>query len=226
MRKLIIFLILIFTASFSGICYAEDMDDYLAGRALNVIETENEINIYMRISITDNASDYMIPNTAITYEKAFFRGVKETWEGSYKGKNMNVIMERVSPDDDRKHIKVIFDRVNDKDDYCCALKATDTIWMYSGDGRNHSLLFYDYQWFKSTAGHEMGHILGLGDVYSDENEQIRQNLKSPMNRSDETPKAQELDYYIILTHRTWERNSGYRYSDDIDAVTKHLSYSY
>ena len=48
----------------------------------------------MLISMTGDASMYMLPHTAVTYEKAFYRGVEQMWEGSYMGKDVNVIIEK------------------------------------------------------------------------------------------------------------------------------------
>ena len=68
----------------------------------------------------------------------------------------------------------------------------------------------------------MGHQLGLADAYSDKNELVRTSLKTPMNYIS-TPHAQEVDYYIMLKHRTWENNYLYDYSDDMEGISKYLS---
>lgn len=206
----------------NSICCAQDITEYLDGRAVNVIETDDEINIYMLISMTGDASMYMLPHTAVTYEKAFYRGVEQMWEGSYMDKDVNIIIEKTGADDERKHIKVIFDRVKNADSFSCASKAENTIWIYSGDGRSVFSIFYDYQWFVYTSGHEMGHQLGLADAYSDKNELVRTSLKTPMNYIS-TPHAQEVDYYIMLKHRTWENDYVYNYSDDMEGISKYLS---
>lgn len=214
-----IFLIFITAFMLNGIvCYAEDLTQYLGDRAVNVVENENEINICMRISITENAEDYMLPNTAVTYADAFFRGIKYMWEGEYNGKPVIVRLERVSSDDERIHVSAIFNLVKDTKSYSCADKHSNTIWIYSGDGREFSSLFYSYKWFTYAAGHEVGHILGLADVYSDENESVRLLLRSPLNYIS-TPQAQPVDYYMMLKYRTWElTDTLFVYSSDMEGI--------
>lgn len=146
------------------ICSAQDITEYLDGRAVNVIETDDEINIYMLISMTGDASMYMLPHTAVTYEKAFYRGVEQMWEGSYMDKDVNVIIEKTGEDDEREHIKVIFDKVKNTDSFSRALKSENIIWLYSGDGRNVFSTFYGYTYFTYVSGHEIGHLLGLADA--------------------------------------------------------------
>ncbi len=65
----------------SAICHAEDLSPYLNGRAANVIEGDESIDIYARYSMEGKASEYVIPNTQIIYEEAFPRGIKDMWEG-------------------------------------------------------------------------------------------------------------------------------------------------
>ena len=200
----------------STICYAEDLSPYLDGRAVNVIETDNSIDIYARYSMEGKAAEYVIPRTQITYEKAFPRAIKECWEGEYDGKPVNVHLERLAADSNQKKISVQFNIVHDTSCYSYALVGDDLreIHIYSGDGRSVSSVFYSYKEYMATAAHEFGHCIGLGDCYNDE--KVSDWLVSPMNDSFHTMQAQAVDYYILLTHRTWENNGVFIYSQDSD----------
>lgn len=205
----------------STICYAEDLSPYLNGRAANVIEGNESIDIYARYSMEGKASEYVIPNTQITYEEAFPRGIKDMWEGIYQGKPVKVHLEKVDTDMDCEKIKVVFDVVHDTESFPCASVGYDkNIWMYSGDGRSLGSVFYSYSWYTYAAGHEFGHAaLSLPDIYDDE--LLKDRLATPMNNHD-TLHAQEVDYYMLLTHRTWEIDGLFQYSDD-EAVWKYIS---
>lgn len=198
----------------SSICYAEDLSPYLNGRAVNVIESDDSIDIYARYSMEGAAAEYAIPYTQMTYDKAFPRAIKECWEGEYDGKPVNVHLEKINPDSIQKKISVKFDTVYDPSSYSYALVGDDIreIHIYSGDGRDFVSLLYSYKEYMATAAHEFGHCMGLGDCYNDE--KVSGWLVSPMNSSFQVMQAQTVDYYILMTHRTWELGGVYRYSDD------------
>lgn len=206
-----------------AVCHAEDLSLYLNGRAVNVVESNESIDIYARYSMEGKASEYVIPNTQITYEEAFPRGIKDMWEGEYHGKPVKVNLEKVDAADENEKIKVKFDIVHGTESFSCASVGYDkNIWIYSGDGRDVTNIFYSYSWYTYAAGHEFGHAaLSLPDVYADD--KLKDCLATPMNNHD-TLRAQEVDYYMLLTHRTWELDGLYQYSDDMDSISKYLTH--
>lgn len=211
MRKKLALCVLGLLLLIAAPCKAEDLSPYMCGRAVNVTEDASGIDIYIRYCIDAKAEVYAVPKTQITYAKAFERGVKEMWSGSYKGRAVNVHMQKLDESDGGSKVKVNFDVVKTPDDFPRASPWENTIWLYSGDGRDFSSVFYGYDRFIFSAGHEMGHILGLADAYSDE--RVNNRLCTPMNTLT-VRHAQEVDYYIMLKHRTWETEGVFRYGDD------------
>lgn len=194
-------------------------------QAVQVIETDKCIEIKANISFEGDLSDTLTPKRCFehvnepryTYKEAFVEGVKQMWEGTYKGKSVIVTLNEVDETDDTDKVHVIFLPVTnvgeDSEDYPKAAKSWNTIWFYTGDGRTNSS--YDYhQIVDNVAGHEFGHILGLDDIYNEENSIVKNNLISPMNKLT-TTKATNIDYYMILKYRTWEMDDfNVKYSDD------------
>lgn len=205
-------------------CRADTLTNYPSGRAVEVIEKSRSIDIYARIAVFGEIADDFIAGTDTTYENAFFQGVTEMWSGRYQGKSVKVHINHVSPDYAGSKVKVIFNKTEKAEDISCADKKSETIWIYTADGRDG--LFYTgtefvYRGardsskaeFMYTAGHEFGHILGLADCYNDDNKQVKKTLDTPM-RSRKYSHACEVDYHIMLEHKTWLGESLYRYGDD------------
>lgn len=217
MKRVIVFTLLMLAIVFGQVSYAQDIDDYLAESAVNVIESDTSIDFYVRLAFDgEDVAGTVIPKTQVSYKTAFIRGVKLMWEGVYQDKPVKVHIEQVKTDYDGEKITVVFGAVNNREDFSCASKSSNKIWMYTGDGRSFYSLVYTYAEFLYTAGHEMGHIWGVSDIYSDDNELVR-TIKSPMNERD-TFYAQDIDYYFILHNRTWELENPLAYSADEEVI--------
>ena len=211
MRFKIFIITLITIFSFSVPCQAVGFDKQLGGRAINVIECNNSIDIFAHISFGGEIAGEKFPNSEDTYGQAFIKGVKKVWEGSYKGKPVYVHIYVVPKTYRYNHIKVLIDSFKDKRDYSHTVKPHNTIFMYSGDGRDNYT--YSYDDFAYVSGHEFAHILGLADAYSDKNEYVRNYLLTPTGAWN-CFHAQDVDYYFLLKYRTWEKNNLYEYGND------------
>lgn len=221
MRKKIFIIIMVLLLSLQTVCNAAELSKYLNGRAVNVTEDEDSIDIYAFVSFTGDEKDDYVPNTAVTYSEAFIIGVRYVWSGVYNEKPVKVHIEEVKNTSALNHVTVIFGSVTGKESYSHAQKASATIWMYTGDGRSGIDDIYDYNSFLYVSGHEFGHILGLSDAYKDLNKQVRENLKSVMN-SWNCRHATDADYYAILKHRTWLGGIWFIYSSDRELLKIYL----
>ena len=213
LRKKIFIIIMVLLLSFQSVCSAAELSKYLDGRAVNVTEDEDSIDIYALVSFVGDEKDDYVPNTSITYSEAFMIGVKYVWSGEYDGKSVNVHIEEVVGNTPIPKVRVIFNSVTGQQSFSHARKLPATIWMYTGDGRAGTDHVYDYNGILYVSGHEFGHILGLGDVYADTNEKVKQYLNSPMNGWD-WRQATDADYFIMLKHNTWLHGNLFIYSSD------------
>ena len=221
MRKKIFIIIMVLLLSLQTVCSAAELSKYLDGRAVNVTEDEDSIDIYALVSFYGYIKDEYVPKTTVTYSEAFLLGVKYVWSGEYDGKSVNVHIEEVEDKAGTNRVRVIFDKVCSKFDYSKATKQPPVIRMYTGDGRVSWSNVYDYGSLLYVSGHEFGHILGLGDAYSDTNEKVKKYLNSPMN--DWTwRQATDADYFIMLKHRTWLHSNLFIYSSDRELLKRYL----
>lgn len=202
----VFFIIIIFEAAISAEYILSD------NRAVDVVETDTNIDIYMRMVMIGEKADDFLPNERITYEMAFVQGICEKWSGEYEGKKVEVHIIQTEEATKAKKIRVYFDTAETSFERCCADKQALSVWMYINDLSTGIHLKYSYEGFKQVAAHEIGHIMGLADVYNDENEFIRQNAASIM-RSWSYASATDFDYYVLLNHKTWLGNGYFQYSD-------------
>lgn len=221
MRKRILVVTVIVMLALQSVCNAAELSKYLNGRAVNVTEDEDSIDIYTLVSFTGDEKDDYVPNTSITYSEAFMIGVKYVWSGVYDGKCVNIHIEEVADNVPTPKVRVIFDSVTGQQSFSHARKSPSTIWMYTGDGRVSTDHVYDYNGILYVSGHEFGHILGLGDAYADPNENVKQYLNSPMNGW-ECRQATDADYFIMLKHNTWLHGNLFIYSSDRDLMKQYL----
>ena len=198
---------------FATPCHAQGFDKQLDGRAVNVIECVKSIDIFAHVNISGELADSNIKGHKDTYSEAFIKGVKSVWEGSYNGRDIFVHIYNVPDDYTGNCVNVIIDDVDDSEDFSRALKSDNKIWLYSGDGRMGIEYRYTYNRFMTVSGHEFGHILGLGDAYSDRNEYVQKYLLTPLGAWN-CFHAQDVDYYLLLKYQTWKSNTSYKYSDD------------
>lgn len=210
-------LILFLSVFSASVSYAEDFSEYMDNRAVNVIESENSIDIYAYISITGSIADKKVLWYDDTYAQIFIKGVIKAWTGSYKGKSVTVNIQHLADDDKRRHVRVIIESPKSEKDFSCASKHENTIWMYSGDGRCGPNSIYSYNGFMYVAGHEFSHILGLADAYSDKNELIQKYLITPLGAWN-CSHAQDVDYYLLLKYQTWKQDGYFAYSCDGDVL--------
>lgn len=204
-----------------SICGAAELSRYLDGRAVNVTKDEDSIDIYALVSFIGNEKDDYVPNTSITYSEAFMLGVRYMWSGVYDGKRVNVHIEELEDNTPSPKVHVIFNSVTGQQSFSHARKLPATIWMYTGDGRAGIDHICDYNGILYVAGHEFGHILGLGDAYADQNEKVKKYLSSPMNGW-EWRQATDADYFIMLKHNTWLRGNMFTYSSDRELLKLYL----
>lgn len=221
LRKKIFIIIMVLLLSFQSVCSAAELSKYLDGRAVNVTQDEDSIDIYALVSFIGDEKDDYVPNTSITYSEAFMLGVRYVWSGVYDGKCVNVHIEEVEDNTPVQKVRVLFDSVTGQYNFSHAQKAPPTIWMYTGDGRAGIDHVYDYNGILYVSGHEFGHILGLGDVYADTNEKVKQYLNSPMNGWD-WRQATDADYFIMLKHNTWLHGNLFIYSSDRELLKWYL----
>lgn len=221
MRKRIFIMTVIIILAFQSVCSAAELSKYLDGHAVNVTKNEDSIDIYALVSFVGDEKDDYVPNTSITYSEAFMLGVRYVWSGVYDGKCINVHIEEVADNTSVQKVRVIFDSVTGQQSFSHARKLPATIWMYTGDGRAGIDHVYDYNGILYVSGHEFGHILGLGDAYSDRNEKVKKYLSSPMNGW-EWRQATDADYYIMLKHSTWLRGNMFTYSSDRELLNRYF----
>ena len=221
MKKKIFIIIVVLLLSLQTVCSAAELSKYLDGRAVNVTEDEDSIDIYALVSFIGDEKDDYVPNTSITYSEAFMIGVRYVWSGVYDGKCVNVHVEEVEDNTPTPKVRVIFDSITGQQSFSHARKLPATIWMYTGDGRTGIDHMYDYNGILYVSGHEFGHILGLGDAYADQNEKVKKYLSSPMNGW-ECRQATDADYFIMLKHNTWLRGNMFTYSSDKEILEQYL----
>lgn len=222
MRKRLLVMTVIVILALQSVCCAAELSRYLDGRAVNIVVSEDSIDIYALVSFIGDEKDEYVPNTSITYSEAFMLSVKYVWSGVYDGKCVTVHIEEVADNTPVQRVRVIFDSVTGQQSFSHARKSSPTIWMYTGDGRIGLDHMYDYNGILYVAGHEFGHILGLADAYADANETVRQYLNSPMNGW-EWRQATDADYYIMLKHATWIRGNMFVYSSDKEFLEQYLT---
>ena len=96
MRKKIFIILMVLLLSLQTVCSAAELSRYLDGRAVNVTEDEDSIDIYALVSFIGDEKDDYVPNTTITYSEAFMIGVRYVWSGVYDGKRVKMcIRDRV-----------------------------------------------------------------------------------------------------------------------------------
>lgn len=213
MRKAVMLVLVLLTLVCSAAAFADEFDDALEGRAVNVTETETDIDIYMRYSIIGSVADRRVPNEAVTYAEAFAEGVCEAWDGVFEGKSVNVHLRCTEEATPFPKVRVYFFDPSAVSDYSRASKAENEIRLCTGDGRTELFgLRYTYRTFKNVAAHEAGHIFGLADAYRDENENIRTRISSIMR--DNRTHAAWVDYYIMLKYKTWLGDCCVSYGSD------------
>ena len=216
--KLMLFIsALLFTLILGLSAYAEVDVNLPPTQALNIVETAAEYTIYARVCMIGECADDLITENK-TYATTFLEGVIEKWSGEYEGKKVTVKLINTAEDTTAQKIRVYFAKAKDKNDICNTVKVKNSIYMYVDDYSMDLYKRYSYNGFKTVAAHEFGHILGLGDVYSDSNDYLRDNLKSIM-RSWYNNKATYADYYILFKHQTWELDKCYAYSLDVNLST-------
>ena len=159
LRKKIFIIIMVLLLSFQSVCSAAELSKYLDGRAVNVTQDEDSIDIYALVSFIGDEKDDYVPNTSITYSEAFMLGVRYVWSGVYDGKCVNVHIEEVEDNTPVQKVRVLFDSVTGQYNFSHAQKVPPTIWMYTGDGRVGTDHVYDYNGILYVSGHEFGHIL-------------------------------------------------------------------
>ena len=113
LRKKIFIIIMVLLLSLQTVCSAAELSQYLDGRAVNVTEDEDSIDIYALVSFVGDEKDDYVPNTSITYSEAFMIGVKYVWSGVYDGKRVNVHIEEVEDNTPVQKVRVLFDSVPD-----------------------------------------------------------------------------------------------------------------
>ena len=111
MRKKIFIIIMVLLLSFQSACSAAELSKYLDGRAVNVTQDEDSIDIYALVSFIGDEKDDYVPNTSITYSEAFMLGVRYVWSGVYDGKCVNVHIEEVEDNTPVQKVRVLFDSV-------------------------------------------------------------------------------------------------------------------
>ncbi len=67
MRKKIFIIIMVLLLSFQSVCGAAELSRYLDGRAVNIVVSEDSIDIYALVSFVGDEKDDYVPNTSITY---------------------------------------------------------------------------------------------------------------------------------------------------------------
>lgn len=222
MRRLLA-IIAVLTLVLQNICLASEQQSGVNSYPITITEDADSIDIYANVYFTGSIKDDYVPNTSKTYTEAFIYGVKYVWNGEYNGKVVDVHIKTVDEETYKSTpcIKVIISSVTGRFSYCQARKSTNTIWLYSGDGRMGLDYLYNYSGMLYVSGHEFGHMLGLGDAYNDSNENVKTYLSSPMNGWN-YKHATKADYFVLLNNKTWMRDTVFEYSQDREFLKWYL----
>lgn len=184
----------------------EDIQKGMETDPIAIIDGES-IEIRVKISFTYN--DFELEGLKEYYKEKFIEGVQNVWGGDFDYKEVQVNLIDVSDYPGMKSIQVnLYGTEGVSMGY-----VGEKINIYTGDSRHG--ISYREEGYKNAAGHEFGHVLGLGDAYDNgmnsEETTMNNNFPSVMGSmwgevwSMNNPTgegipyhAQNIDYHMML----------------------------
>jgi len=169
-------------------------------------ETPTSVTFYARVLFANRPYNTMLitPRNFIateTYAELFMAGVRDGWGGNFGGREISVEFIDVAGTNPAPGTFITVSRVVGS----TSVGAQTFIDMSTGHTQ-------DRESFMNTSAHEFGHSLGLGDAYpyryahnAGDSSIAYPGFPSLMNNSGYVNgNAQDVDYDMLLTFRTWE----------------------
>ncbi len=167
-------------------------------QSIVISEGEEVVDIYISLTFNRDSND-VIPNSKETYRDACIRGIQKMWSGEFECKKVNCMVFDLPVDNDEGY-------------------KTTNVYIYSnssGKTITHFNRFYmtnngikasegnitiyakDYTAndVSGIAAHEVGHVMGVGDIYD---VLSYQHYKSIMNEQWAVESAQYCDYMMMF----------------------------
>ena len=215
------------------------LEEYRKNNYIVVHEEEEAINIYLNVNISGELADKIIPGSDMTYRDAAVKGILTVWQGEYDYKTVNVFVEDFGdggthPEDyDVLPITIVEGegKVMNGDE---VVRTAPALTYLPGDSarasktelytqNGHELSYWEIM---KTSGHEMGHGMGILDVYSDIIVKDM-GMDSIMNDHWKTDKAQQIDYYMLMQAQKSNtlQSYGENFLNCIDAIGNWFGYT-
>jgi RHS repeat-associated protein len=225
----------------------EELEKARKNNSVVVHEREEAIDIYLKLYIYGEMADKTAEN-GMTYKQAALQGITDGWQGEYDYKTVNVIINNLSGtlnglaeekmiQNQSRHTvngyNVITVEILSGMYYDSKQNATtngvawyesdnklrpNCIKLYTG-GKGYAPISIND--FIQTAGHEMGHELGLVDAYNDnivgEGTAYENSMPSIMRYQWTVNGAQQIDYYSMM--KAQRTNRPQRYGGNFLEVT-------